>query len=227
MGSGIQVVVASLAMVALLIFMWLAVPTEQTLDLKFPNVVILRGLGSVDLDPISFDNNSLPVIPAAEAGQFNGFYQFEPLFYHKSFDRFVPWEQREKTMVFSCTMGCSAHNLTAKEVKLALVHASLDGKRYSWYLTEFRDEDANSPIIYARTKLRKSPTYRVPWLTVTPGGDIKPSDLEDVHLITAWDALRFDTPLKWGVTVRMLNKPNSLDRCHENISMPSQSHTVI
>ncbi|CAK9066648.1 unnamed protein product [Durusdinium trenchii] len=104
-------------------------------------------------------------------------------------------------MVFSCTMGCSAHNLTAKEVKLALVHASLDGKRYSWYLTEFRDEDANSPIIYARTKLRKSPTYRVPWLTVTPGGDLKPKDLEEVHLITAWDALRFDTPLKWGVTV--------------------------
>ncbi|CAK9066480.1 Hypothetical protein SCF082_LOCUS33827 [Durusdinium trenchii] len=103
-------------------------------------------------------------------------------------------------MVFSCTMGCSAHNLTAKEVKLALVHASLDGKRYSWYLTEFRDEDANSPIIYARTKLRKSPTYRVPWLTVTPGGDLKPKDLEEVHLITAWDALRFDTPLKWGVT---------------------------
>lgn len=200
MGSGIQVALASVALVAVLIFMWLAVPTEQTLDLKFPNVVILRGLGGVDLDPISFDNNSLPVIPASEVGQFNGFYQFEPLFYHKSFDRFVPWEQREKTMVFSCTMGCSAHNLTAKEVKLALVHASLDGKRYSWYLTEFRDEDANSPIIYARTKLRKSPTSRVPWLTVTPGGDLKPKDLEEVHLITAWDALRFDTPLKWGVT---------------------------
>lgn len=109
----------------------------------------------------------------SQVSQFNGFYQsqaenaaemqlsacltyslfrFEPLFYHKSFDRFVPWEQREKTMaprrqiigspyshylkgaklliyredwedfrrfqkfqVFSCTMGCSAHNLTAKE----------------------------------------------------------------------------------------------------------------
>lgn len=25
-------------------------------------------------------------------------FRFEPLFYHKSFDRFVPWEQREKTM---------------------------------------------------------------------------------------------------------------------------------
>lgn len=45
--------------------------------------------------------------------------RFEPLFYHKSFDRFVPWEQREKTMVFSCTMGCSAHNLTAKEAEPA------------------------------------------------------------------------------------------------------------
>ena len=72
-------------------------------------------------------------------------------------------------------------------------------------------------------RLRKSPTYRVPWLTVTPGGDLKPRDLEvgsmtkrckllvvlvaalandfqDVDIITAWDALRFDTPLKWGVT---------------------------
>ncbi|CAE7498328.1 unnamed protein product [Symbiodinium natans] len=200
MGSAVQVCVASLGMVGVLIFMWLAVPTEQTLDLKFPNVVILRGFGNADIDPISFDNNTLPGITAAEASQFNGFYQFEPLFYHKSFDRFVPWEQREKTMVFSCTLGCSAYNTTAKEVKLALVHASLDGKRYSWYLTEMRDEDANSPIIYARTKLRKSPTYRVPWLTVTPGGDLKPRDLEDVDIITAWDALRFDTPLKWGVT---------------------------
>ena len=25
-----------------------------------------------------------------------GSARFEPLFYHKSFDRFVPWEQREK-----------------------------------------------------------------------------------------------------------------------------------
>ena len=32
-------------------------------------------------------------------------------------------------------------------------------------------------------RLRKSPTYRVPWLTVTPGGDIKPSDLEDSEII--------------------------------------------
>ena len=44
----------------------------------------------------------------------------------------MPWEQREKAMVFSCTMGCAAYNVTATEVKLALVHASLDGKRYSW-----------------------------------------------------------------------------------------------
>lgn len=27
------------------------------------------------------------------------------------------------------------------------------------------------------------------------------SSRQEVHLITAWDALRFDTPLKWGVTV--------------------------
>lgn len=45
-------------------------------------------------------------------------------------------------------------------------------------MAEFRDEDANSPVIYARTKLRKAPTYRVPWLTVTPGGELKPKDLE-------------------------------------------------
>ena len=28
--------------------------------------MILRGLGDMDLEPVSFDNNSLPVIPAAE-----------------------------------------------------------------------------------------------------------------------------------------------------------------
>eukprot|EP00931_Biecheleriopsis_adriatica_P067367 TRINITY_DN4151_c0_g1_i1.p1 TRINITY_DN4151_c0_g1~~TRINITY_DN4151_c0_g1_i1.p1 ORF type:complete len:240 (+),score=58.92 TRINITY_DN4151_c0_g1_i1:59-721(+) len=204
MSGGMQACVASVAIVCVIIFMWMAVPTEQTLDLKFPNVVILRGMGNDGLDPISFDNNSLPEIKAEEAANFNGIYQFDPLFYHKSFDRFIPWEERHKAMVFDCTMGCSAHNTTATEVKLALVHASLDGKRYCWYLVEFRDEDANSPIIYARTKLRKNPEYRVPWLTVTPGGDIKPRDLLDAHIITAWDALRFDTPLKWGVTAAIV-----------------------
>eukprot|EP00440_Ansanella_granifera_P001493 gb/GFBE01001608.1/.p1 GENE.gb/GFBE01001608.1/~~gb/GFBE01001608.1/.p1 ORF type:complete len:221 (+),score=49.71 gb/GFBE01001608.1/:1-663(+) len=204
LSGGTQAGIASMAIVGMLIFMWLAVPTEQTLDLKFPNVVFLTGMGSDGLDPISFDNNSLPSLPASEVSKFNGLYQFDALFYHKSFDRFVPWEERGKAMVFDCTMGCSAHNTTANEVKLALVHASLDGKRYCWYLLEFRDDDANSPIVYARTKFRKSPTYRVPWLTVTPGGEIKPRDLSDVHLITAWDALRFDTPLKLGVTAAII-----------------------
>lgn len=36
-------------------------------------------------------------------------------------------------------------------------------------------------------------------------------DLQDVHIITAWDALRFDTPLKWGVTVVGLNFPSCRD----------------
>lgn len=33
-----QAALFSVALVGLLIFVWLAVPTEQTLDLKFPNV---------------------------------------------------------------------------------------------------------------------------------------------------------------------------------------------
>ena len=111
------------------------------------------------LRPQRWDDPSIHVMQSqgidSKAAQFNGFYQsgplqrpfvavcgngpairFEPLFYHKSFDRFVPWEQREKacgvcsascrrsctlcvmrrqTMVFSCTLGCSAYNTTAKE----------------------------------------------------------------------------------------------------------------
>lgn len=71
-----------------------------------------------------------------------------------------------------------------KRRKRALNELSFQGSERSlrglfWrYLAEFRDEDANSPVIYARTKLRKAPTYRVPWLTVTPGGELKPKDLE-------------------------------------------------
>eukprot|EP00930_Biecheleria_cincta_P073956 TRINITY_DN61206_c0_g1_i1.p1 TRINITY_DN61206_c0_g1~~TRINITY_DN61206_c0_g1_i1.p1 ORF type:complete len:219 (-),score=44.78 TRINITY_DN61206_c0_g1_i1:104-760(-) len=204
MAGSTTAILATVGIICLMIFMWLATPTEQTLAPTFPNVVILRGMGSDKLDPISFDNNTLPEISAAEAANFNGFYQFDPLFYHKSFDRFVPWEERGKAMVFECSMGCSPHNTSAKDVKLALVHASFDGKRYLWHLVEFRDEDANSPILYARTKFRKAPTYRVPWVTVTPGGDVKPRDLEEVHIITAWDALRFDTPLKWAITVAIV-----------------------
>lgn len=179
--------------------MWAVVPTEQSLDAHFPNVVMLRGFGSDTIEPISFDNNSLPVLEKSDASYLNGIYQFDPLFYHKTLDRFIPWEERDKTSVWECTLFCSPMNRTS-DVKLALVHTSPDGKKHLWYLLEFRDGDANSPIIYARSKYRKAPTYRCPWMTVTPGGEIKPRDLPDVHLISAWDAFRFDTPLKWAVT---------------------------
>ena len=32
-------------------------------------------------------------------------------------------------------------------------------------------------------------------------------------MITAWDALRFDTPLKWGVTAAASDLPSSSTRC--------------
>lgn len=189
---------------ALIITVWMGVPTEQTLTAKFPNVVILRGFGDGGLEPISFDNNTLPPITAEEASKFNGFFQFDPLFYHKTLENFIPWEDRGKVTVFACAFGCSAHNLTGDQVKLALIHTSPDEKKHLWYLLEMRNDDANSPIIYARSKFRKFETYRSPWMTVTPGGTHKPRDLPGVHIITCWDAFRFDTPLKWGVTVALI-----------------------
>mmetsp|Transcript_71350 Transcript_71350/g.204726 ORF Transcript_71350/g.204726 Transcript_71350/m.204726 type:complete len:220 (-) Transcript_71350:118-777(-) len=201
MSAGLKACGALLALFSAIIFMWMVTPTEQTLAAVFPNVIIMSGFGSEQIDPISFDNNSLPELPAAQASRFNGIYQFDPMFYHKSLDRFIPWESRDKTHIFSCTLFCGPMNTSAKEVKLALVHTSPGEKRNLWYLLEFADEDANSPIVIARTKFRKEATYRVPWMTVTPGGEIKPRDLLDVHLITGWDAFRFDTPLKWGCTV--------------------------
>lgn len=203
--NGCQTAVVGIAALALfIIFVWMAVPTEQTLDAHFPNVVILRGFGGEGLEPISFDNNTLPLVEAVEAAKLNGLFQFDPLFYHKTLDRFIPWEERDKAMVWSCTMFCSLLNTTDTEGRLALVHTSPDPKKNLWYLLELHDGDANSPIIYARSKFRKWATYRSPWMTVTPGGDIKPRDLKDVHLITAWDAFRFDTPLKWAATVAVV-----------------------
>mmetsp|Transcript_56344 Transcript_56344/g.101266 ORF Transcript_56344/g.101266 Transcript_56344/m.101266 type:complete len:220 (+) Transcript_56344:100-759(+) len=205
MGGGLQVLASTLLLIFTLLFMWAAVPTEQTLDLKFPNVVVLSGFGVDKIDPISFDNNSLPEVLPAEAGNFNGFYQFDPLFYSKTFDRFIPWEERDKAMVFACTMGCRPLNTSAAEVRLVLVHSSPDVKRNLWYLLELRDDDVNSPIVYARTKYRKSATYQVPWTTVTDGGEtMKPRDLKDVYMYTAWDAFRFDTPMKWGVSATLV-----------------------
>merc|ERR1719230_719395 len=141
----------------------MAVPTEQTLFMVFPNVLVLQGFGTEGLDPISFDNNSLPSLTTEEASKLNGLYQYSPMFYHKSMDRFIPWEDRGTTTTFECTMFCSAMNTTGVDVRLALVHTSpgeSEGKKNLWYLLEFRDGDANSPIVYARSKFRKSPTYR-------------------------------------------------------------------
>eukprot|EP00414_Alexandrium_minutum_P003511 CAMPEP_0113821906 /NCGR_PEP_ID=MMETSP0328-20130328/1974_1 /TAXON_ID=39455 /ORGANISM="Alexandrium minutum" /LENGTH=218 /DNA_ID=CAMNT_0000789841 /DNA_START=5 /DNA_END=661 /DNA_ORIENTATION=+ /assembly_acc=CAM_ASM_000350 len=204
MGGGMQAIIATFGLVFVLLLMWAVVPTEQSLDAHFPNVLYLSGFGSEKIDPISFDNSTMPTLEQSEVSYFNGVYQFDPLFYHKSLDRFIPWEEREKVSVWECTFFCSPMNRTAPDARLALVHASMDGKKHLWYLLELRDGDANSPIIYARSKFRKSPTYRVPWMTVTPGGEIKPHDLKEVYLSSAWDAFRFDTPLKWTVTVALI-----------------------
>merc|ERR1712087_509050 len=163
--------------------------------------LILRGFGDQALDPISFDNSTMPTVAASDATSLNGLYQFDPLFYHKSFDRLIPWEDRGKCTIWECTMFCSPLNKTGVGLKLALVHLEQSPKKNLWYLLEMHDEDANSPIIFARSKFRKVETYRSPWVTVTPGGKQTPKDLPAVHLISAWDAFRFDTPLKWGVTV--------------------------
>mmetsp|Transcript_18576 Transcript_18576/g.38643 ORF Transcript_18576/g.38643 Transcript_18576/m.38643 type:complete len:218 (+) Transcript_18576:24-677(+) len=203
MNGGTQALLATLGIVFILVLMWAVVPTEQSLDAHFPNVLLLRGFGYDKVDPISFDNTTLPSLETHEAANLNGVYQFDPLFYHKTLDRFIPWEDRERITMFECTMFCSPMNRTS-DVRLALAHTSPDGKKHLWYLLELRDDDANSPIIYARSKFRKSQTYRCPWMTVTPGGEIKPRDLPEVHIITAWDAFRFDTPLKWAVTVALI-----------------------
>mmetsp|Transcript_103382 Transcript_103382/g.267388 ORF Transcript_103382/g.267388 Transcript_103382/m.267388 type:complete len:220 (+) Transcript_103382:146-805(+) len=206
MGAGGTACCATFAIAGFLLLMWAMVPTEQTLDAKFPNVIMLTGMGAEGtVEPISFDNSSLPPLTAAEAAGLNGIYQFDPLFYHKTLDRHVPWEDRERTHVFECMFFCAPVNKTGEQVKLALVHTSPgETKRNLWYLLEMHDGDANSPLVFARSKFRKHGTYRSPWVTVTPGGEIKSKDLKEVHLITAWDAFRFDTPVKWGVTAALV-----------------------
>lgn len=186
------------------VLMWMVVPIEQTLGSTFPNVLVVSGLGKDLIEPVSFDNISLGALTESEAIGLNGFYQFDFRFYHKTMDRFIPWEDRHKAIVWSCTLFCRPINATQRRDQAVLIHYSPDPKKHLWYLTELREDDANSPIIFARSKYRKQHTYRSPWLTVTPGGEVKPRDLPDVHLLSAWDMFRFDTPLKWGVTVTLV-----------------------
>mmetsp|Transcript_60671 Transcript_60671/g.128454 ORF Transcript_60671/g.128454 Transcript_60671/m.128454 type:complete len:218 (+) Transcript_60671:174-827(+) len=202
MGAGVTIFLTFAGLFTGIFLMWMAVPTEQTLAVVFPNVIILGGMGSESILPISFDNNSLPELTAAETTTFNGFYRHDPLFYHHTLDRFLDSESRRSgTYIFSCAVFCGPTNSSGK---LALLHKAPEPKKNLWYLLEFRDGDVNSPIIIARSKFRKDPTWTAPWVTVSPGGDIKAKDLPEVYMTTAWDALRFDTPLKWGCTVAIV-----------------------
>lgn len=201
MGGGGNVMIFASLLVGIIAFMWMASPTEQTLLVQFPNVMIVRGFGHDKLDPISFDNTTLPELSAADAWWLNGFYQFDHLFYHKTFDRLIPWEEKHDTMVWSCAIGCRPMNSSAPDVRLILIHTKKDEKKSLWYLVELHDDDVNSPILLARSKFRSKSTWNVPWMTVTPGGDVKPRELKDVYVVTAWDAFKFDTPIKWAFTV--------------------------
>merc|ERR1719350_2373 len=164
--------------------------------------MIVLGFGNEGIEPISFDNSTVEPVTAADASRFNGMFQYNPLFYHKTLDRFIPWEDRYKSDVWECILFCGP--TASSEAQLVLVHHSLEPKKNLWYMLELRDNDVNSPIILARTKYRKAITYQVPWMTVTPGGEVKPKDLKDVYMVTAWDAFRFDTPLKWVSTLAIL-----------------------
>jgi len=124
MNGCLQACLATTLLLSFLVLVYMCVPTEQTLTASFPNVVILRGLGEEGLEPISFDNNTLPTLSAAEVATMNGLYQFDPLFYHKTLERFIPWEDRDKVTVWTCTMFCNAQNTSAEQVKLVLVHTT-------------------------------------------------------------------------------------------------------
>eukprot|EP00927_Polykrikos_kofoidii_P069557 TRINITY_DN65080_c0_g1_i1.p1 TRINITY_DN65080_c0_g1~~TRINITY_DN65080_c0_g1_i1.p1 ORF type:complete len:221 (-),score=40.00 TRINITY_DN65080_c0_g1_i1:71-733(-) len=203
LSGGMQGCLAFTGIVGTLVFVWLVVPTEQLVAATFPNVLIVRGFGYEGLEPISHDNSTMPPVDAATASRLNGLYQYDPMFYHKSLDRFIKWEDRRSATIFSCTMFCSPLNTTGSQVMLALVHSAPEKKKNLWYMLEFRDDDANSPVLHARSKFRKVVSRGSPWMTVTPGGEIKPRDLKDVYIVSAWDAFKFDTPLKVGVFVAL------------------------
>merc|ERR1712222_202727 len=99
---------------------------------------VLRGFDG-GIDPISHDNATLPTLESSQVSRFNGFYQFDPLFYHKSFDRLIPWEDRGKATIWECTMFCSPLNKTGVGMKLALVHMEQAPKKNLWYLLEMHD----------------------------------------------------------------------------------------
>merc|ERR1719316_1286806 len=168
MNTCVTVSLCIAAIVSFLALVWMVVPTEQTLDVTFPNVLILTGFGKEDIEPVTHDNQTLPIIPAAEAASLNGFYQYNAMFYHKSLDRFIPWEERGMVSVWECTLFCGGVNASTRaETKVALMQQTVAPKKHIWWLMEAREEDANSPVLLARTKYRKVATYRVPFMTVS------------------------------------------------------------
>mmetsp|Transcript_78286 Transcript_78286/g.209271 ORF Transcript_78286/g.209271 Transcript_78286/m.209271 type:complete len:223 (+) Transcript_78286:46-714(+) len=203
MGVVIQCSIAVLLVSFLIFSLWVTVPTDQTFENMFPNVIFMHGWGNMAIEPVAADNSTLPELPAEKMSALNGLYGHEMMFYHKTMDRFIPWEDRSKYRVWSCSVLCSPPSGTPGS-SVALVLYSQNPKRHVWYVVELNDEDANSPVVYGRTKFRKNPHYDVPWVTHTPGDAVKPKNMDGVFITISWSLFKMDTPEKWTTAACLL-----------------------
>eukprot|EP00397_Hematodinium_sp_SG-2012_P054068 GEMP01064950.1.p1 GENE.GEMP01064950.1~~GEMP01064950.1.p1 ORF type:complete len:214 (-),score=42.58 GEMP01064950.1:582-1223(-) len=189
MGNTFLVGSFCLYVIGLIVILWLIVPTRQVVSDPFPNVVIVSG-SATEVTPLTHDNITLPAI---DGGHLRGVYSHAPLFFHPTMERFIPWDQRYKATIWECTFWCSP----GEGSKLALIHYAKEEKKNLFYIVSFKDE-ANSPVLYARSKYRKQPSFDTSFVSVLPAdSEEKPKPISDWHLLTGRQLFYFDTPAKW------------------------------
>ena len=168
--------------------MWAVTPTEQALPNGFnthrvwPNAVYFHA-PALEVTPVATPDNT--TMPPHEVSSLSGLYGYQMLFYHRTLERFVKSEQRANVQIWSCVLGCQGtHGGTP-----ALIHWNEGPKSNVWYVVEFVEEDANSPVLYMRSKRRAKPTMDVPFVTVADWNDekLKAEPVPGVYFWSLWD----------------------------------------
>jgi len=186
-----------------------------------------KGSAVTDVVPVRYDNVTLG---SETLEHLSGLYQFEFFFYHDRFAAFEKYTKGGPMRIWECAMFCKPKR--GPNSRLFLVHRAPpghvsgwragdmhrepsdyeddvdeDGKRkpghHIWYLVEMNERDTDTPIIYARTKMRKKLEISgVPWVEPDSSRS-KPVELP-IQLYSIWDILRPDNPpviTGWVITL--------------------------
>jgi len=156
----------------------------------FPNVVFVTG-ASQEFEAVTHDDMAMPPV---DISGLRGMFQHDPLYFHKTLERFIDWENRPKLTIWKCIIWCSPPHGGDEVI---LIHYEENEKKNQFYLVELADV-ANSPIIFARTKFRKEITFNTDFVSMKEPKNKKekPKVLTDFKMSTLWHVLYFDSTEK-------------------------------